>query len=78
MLTVIAIVVAFLICGIRTYIRAEDKTLRIISLCMTLALISYFVHGFLNNFLDTDKLSVIVWAAMSVIAVCDLKRKTQV
>ena len=78
MLTVIAIVVAFLICGIRTYIRAEDKTLRIISLCMILALISYFVHGFLNNFLDTDKLSVIVWAAMSVIAVCDLKRKTQV
>ena len=74
MFTVIAIVVTFLICGIRTYIRTEDKTLKIISLCMTLALVSYYIHGFLNNFLDTDKLSVLVWAAMAVIAVCDLKR----
>jgi hypothetical protein len=41
---------------------------------MTLALVSYYIHGFLNNFLDTDKLSVLVWAAMAVIAVCDLKR----
>lgn len=74
MFTVIAIVVTFLICGIRTYIRTEDKTLKIISLCMSLALVSYYIHGFLNNFLDTDKLSVLVWAAMAVIAVCDLKR----
>ena len=77
MFTVIAIVVTFLICGIRTYIRSEDKSLKIISLCMTLALISYYIHGFLNNFLDTDKLSVLVWAAMSVIAVCDLKRTSE-
>ena len=74
MFTVIAIVVTFLICGIRTYIRADNKTLKIISLCMTLALVSYYIHGFLNNFLDTDKLSVLVWAAMAVIAVCDIKR----
>ena len=74
MLTVIAIVTAFLICGIRSYIRTDDKTLKIMSLCMTLALITYYTHGFLNNFLDTDKLSVIVWAAMAVVAVCDMKR----
>ena len=24
----------------------------------TLAFISYFIHGFLNNFLDTDKLAL--------------------
>ena len=29
-----------------------------------------------NNFLDTDKLSAIVWAAMAVITVCDVERRT--
>lgn len=78
MLTVIAIVITFLIFGIRNYIHSDDKTVRIISLCVTLALISYYIHGFLNNFLDTDKLSVLVWAAMAVITVCDVKRSVEV
>ena len=45
------------------------------SLCMTLSLVSYYTHGVFNNFLDTDKLSAIVWSAMAVITVCDIKRK---
>ncbi len=75
MLTVFAIVITFLIIGIRNYIHTEDKTMKLMSLCVTLALITYFTHGFLNNFLDTDKLSVLVWAAMAVLTVCDVKRK---
>ena len=77
MLTVFALVIVFLIYGIRTYIHSDDKTLRTISLCVTLALISYYSHGFMNNFLDTDKLSVLVWAAIAVIAVCDMKRTAE-
>ena len=37
----------------------------------TVALVSYFAHGFFNNFLDTDKLAVPVFAAMAVIAALD-------
>ena len=74
-LTVIAIVIVFLIIGIKTHIYSEDKLLKILSLCVTLALVTYFTHGFLNNFLDTDKLSVIVWGAMAVITVCDVKNR---
>ena len=77
MFTVIAIVITFLIYGIRTYIHSDDKTMRIISLCVTLALISYYTHGFLNNFLDTDKLSVLVWAGLAVITVCNVKLPTR-
>ncbi|VAW28602.1 O-antigen polymerase, partial [hydrothermal vent metagenome] len=44
--------------GLMLYHRAEDKEVRVMSLVITLGLITYFVHGFLNNFLDTDKLSV--------------------
>ena len=77
MFTVIAIVITFLIYGIRTHIHSDDKTMRIISLCVTLALISYYTHGFLNNFLDTDKLSVLVWAGLAVITVCNVKLQTR-
>lgn len=75
-LTVFAIVFLFLYFGIKTYIYSDDKTLKILSLCMTLSLISYYTHGVFNNFLDTDKLSVIVWAAMAVITICSLKHQT--
>ena len=37
-----------------------------------LAFFSYFVHGFLNNFLDTDKLAVPVWSTAALIVVLDL------
>ncbi|MBO7630015.1 MAG: O-antigen ligase family protein [Bacteroidales bacterium] len=78
MLSVFAIVFAFLIVGIKTYINTEDKTLKLLSLCMVISLISYYTHGIFNNFLDTDKLSAIVWAAMAVITVCDVKTKASV
>lgn len=76
-LSVFAIVFLFLYYGIKTYIYSDDKTLKVLSLCMTLSLISYYTHGVFNNFLDTDKLSVIVWAAMAVITICDVKRTTE-
>ena len=76
MLTVFAIVFVFLVVGIKTYIYTEDKTLKLMSLCMVISLVSYYTHGVFNNFLDTDKLSAIVWAAMAVITVCDVKSKT--
>lgn len=42
---------------------------------MTLALVTYFVHGFLNNFLDTDKLSLPFWGAFAVIMLTNLRMK---
>ena len=69
LLTVLALLVTSLYSGIRAYSRATDKLSRYLALCMTLALVGYFIHGFLNNFLDTDKLSLPFWAAFAVIAV---------
>ena len=53
--------------GIRTYRRSMDKTLGRLSLVITLSLITYYTHGFMNNFLDTDKLSVPFWAMTAMI-----------
>jgi len=52
--------------------RAEDKEVRVLSLIITLGLVTYFVHGFLNNFLDTDKLSVPVWGFMAILVALDV------
>lgn len=73
MLTVFGLVFCSLFTGIRTYNRTPDKTIKLFCLMMTLALITYFVHGFLNNFLDTDKLSLPFWGAFAVIAVMNIK-----
>lgn len=58
--------------GLKAYQKSVSKEARVISLSATLALVSYFIHGFLNNFLDTDKLSIPVWGCMAIIVVMDL------
>lgn len=67
MLTVFGLLICSLYSGLRTYNHAKDPTLKIWALMMTLSLISYFIHGCLNNFLDTDKLSLPFWGAFAVI-----------
>lgn len=77
LLTVLALVFVSLFTGIRTYNHSQDKTNRLLALMMTLALVTYFVHGFLNNFLDTDKLSLPFWGAFAVIMLTNLRMKEE-
>lgn len=58
--------------GLKSYQKSVTKEGKVISISATLALISYFIHGFLNNFLDTDKLSIPVWGCMAIIVVMDI------
>ena len=60
--------------GLQLYHRKEATPYRrTCAIVCTVALVSYFAHGFFNNFLDTDKLAVPVFAAMAVIAALDCK-----
>lgn len=67
MLIVFLLVGTMIYYGLKTHKNSKNKQSRILSLSATLALISYFTHGLLNNFLDTDKLSVPVWGCMAII-----------
>ncbi|HZK07049.1 MAG TPA: O-antigen ligase family protein [Bacteroidales bacterium] len=58
--------------GLKVYHRATNPEVRLMALLSVLALIAYFVHGFLNNFLDTDKASVPVWGFFAIILALDL------
>lgn len=53
----------------RTAARPEDARL---ALAFTLSLLTYYIHGIFNNFLDTDKLSVPFWAFTAAIVALDL------
>jgi putative inorganic carbon (HCO3(-)) transporter len=64
--------------GYRLVYSLEDKESKILATGLFLGLMTYYVHGFLNNFLDTDKLSLPFWtflAAMVTIDLYDRKKK---
>ena len=70
-LLVVSIVVVFMYCGLMTYKRSKNRESKILVLASTLALFGYYIHGTLNNFLDTDKLAVPVWSCMAIITAID-------
>ena len=58
--------------GIRVYLSSRKRTIRIFSLAVLTGLSSYYLHGLLNNFLDTDKISVLFWAYSAMLVAMDV------
>ena len=69
---VVLLVIVSVYKGLTTYKKAKNKESKILVLAATLAIISYFIHGVLNNFLDSDKLSIPVWSCLAIITVIDI------
>lgn len=57
--------------GFKLY-RKGSREIKFLSLMVTLGLVTYFFHGFLNDFLDTDKLSVPVWGFIAILVSLDI------
>ncbi|MDO9511284.1 MAG: O-antigen ligase family protein [Bacteroidales bacterium] len=57
--------------GLQLTRKATNRKFRRLTLGITLGLISYFIHGVMNNFLDTDKLSVPFWAFVAALVAID-------
>jgi len=72
LLSVLFILVSVIYTGLKVYKKAPDSQTRLISLSATLGLITYFVHGTMNNFLNTDKASVPFWGFVAIIVALDL------
>lgn len=72
MASMILLVITTLYSATMVYSRTKDRQLRILMLGVLLGLVTYFVHGTLNNFLDTDKLSVPFWAFMAMLVSLDV------
>jgi len=77
MILMIGVLVMMLITAMKVYRRTHEKEVKVLSLSTMLALITYFLHGTMNNFLDTDKASVPVWGLIAVLVSLDLYSKKQ-
>lgn len=69
---VVVLVIVSVYQGLKTYKKAKNKKAKLLVLGATLAIISYFTHGVLNNFLDTDKLAIPIWSCLAIITVIDI------
>ncbi|NSW45665.1 MAG: O-antigen ligase family protein [Bacteroidales bacterium] len=63
--------------AVNLYRKSTERNVKIIILSATIGLITYYVHGLLNNFLDTDKLSALFWAYTAIIVVFDIQYRNQ-
>lgn len=73
----ILIAITILVTGVKVYKREKDPTTKILIMGILIAFVTYFLHGFLNNFLDTDKASVPFWGFAAILVVLDIKGRTE-
>lgn len=76
-LLMLILVFTVLYYAVHMYRTSNNRNDKIIVLSSLIGLITYYVHGVLNNFLDTDKLSALFWAYTAIIVIYDIKHKQQ-
>jgi O-antigen ligase len=74
-LTWIGLIVIVIFSAIKIYYYDGDEQNRLLALSAMLGLVTYFVHGFLNNYIEIDKAAVLVWGFMGVITAVDVYHK---
>lgn len=74
LLTFLSILLTVVTTSIRAYQRLKDSRSKGLLRTAFLGLITYYLHGFLNNFLDMDKASAPFWGFTALIAVLSLSQ----
>jgi O-antigen ligase len=75
---VFVLVLAVMFLGYRLVYTIKDKSLKVLTISILMGISTYFVHGFLNNFLDTDKASVPFWGFLAMLVCIDVYHKNQI
>lgn len=63
----IALSVLIILRSSRLIYTTNNYNIKLIAMGLLLGLVTYWIHGFLNNFLDTEKLSVPFWAFVAAL-----------
>jgi O-antigen ligase len=69
---VLGILVFVVVTGLRVYRKTDSKEIRMLTLSILIGLITYYLHGTMNDFLDTDKASVPFWGFIAMLVALDL------
>jgi O-antigen ligase len=64
---VILLVLTFYFKSYNLYYNLNDYNLKVLVATIIVGMSSYFIHGILNNFLDSDKLAVPFWGFIAII-----------
>ena len=72
LVTFLLLVIVVVFKAINMYYKSDDQQTKGLLLAIITALISYFIHGIFNNFLDTDKASVPIWGVIAILVSIDL------
>ncbi len=71
-LAFLLVIISTMATASRLYFRAKRRKVRLLALTLLLALITYYAHGIMNNFLDADKLSALFWGFTAMIVALDV------
>ena len=74
-LSFIIIAIIIISTGVRVYYRSDDASTRYLVMGILVAFVTYLTHGFLNNFLDSDKASVPFWGFAAILVILDIQQK---
>lgn len=75
MLSFLFVIITTIITGIRVHLKAKSRSISILSLGILIGLVTYYIHGVLNNFLDTDKASALFWGFTAMLVAMDIFHK---
>ena len=64
--------------GMRLYYTIQERELKLFVCMILLGLLTYFIHGFMNNFLDTDKAAVPFWGLIAMLTAIDVYHSKEV
>jgi O-antigen ligase len=75
LLCYLAIIITTIAAALRVFKHSASAFSRQMALFLLLSLSTYYLHSFLNNFLDMDKIASLFWGFMAVIVVLDIDTK---
>jgi O-antigen ligase len=64
--------------GILIWKHHEQKSTRMLALALVAGLVTYIIHGGLNNFLDSDKISALFWGMIAAIVALDIAMRDKI
>ena len=72
MLTILAILYVALSTGFKLFYESTQARTRVMALAIMLGLVTYMVHGGMNNYSDGDKIAVLWWGGFAMLTALDL------
>jgi len=71
-LSILGIMLTSLFTASRVYFTSDKRKIKYLALALMIGLLSYDIHGIMNNFLDLDKLNCLFWGFTAMIVALDL------